>query len=91
MSVKAILQGAQLYAMSTLEQRISLYASLDIQDDALGNLGMKSIPIDDPATVAAVKQFIEQMLPSLSAQLGIPVELPPPPPDPGPVVPPDTP
>lgn len=87
MSVKAIIQNAQLYTMPTLGQQIALYANLEIVDDMLGNLGIKNIPIDDPATVATVQQFIEQMLPSLSAQLGIPVELPspqlppPPPPD----------
>lgn len=87
MSVKAIIQNAQLYTVPTLGQQIALYANLEIVDDVLGSLGIKNIPIDDPTTVATVQQFIEQMLPSLSAQLGIPVELPPPPPNPVPSAP----
>lgn len=66
----------------------SLQYAVEINDDTLGFLGAKGHTVSDPATLAAVTAYIEQMLPTIEAQVGIPVSLPfvpPVPPDPDPV------
>lgn len=56
---------------------VSLLAGVELVDDVLGRLAMRSVPITDPAIIAQVNSFVAQMLPSLSAQLGITVTVPP--------------
>lgn len=63
----------------------SMTAGVELIDDQLGRLSMRSVSVDDPQTIAAVTQFVQQMLPTLSAELGVPVSLPQAPPDPDPV------
>lgn len=71
-----------------LDGRVSMSAGVELKDDVLGRLAMRSVPVTDPTVIAQVQTFVEQMLPSLSAALGVPVTLPPAPPappDPDPV------
>jgi hypothetical protein len=51
-------------------------ASVSLQDDQLGQVGQRSIPVDDPAVIAQVQQFVAQMMPMLSAQAGFTITLP---------------
>lgn len=51
-------------------------ASVQLIDDQLGSVGQRGIPVDDPQVIAQVQQFIEQMLPSLSAAAGFAITLP---------------
>ena len=70
----------------SINGQANMVAGVELVDDQLGRLGMRNVTVDDPATIAAVVQFVEQMLPSLSAALGVPVTLPvAPTPDPDPV------
>lgn len=61
-----------------------LQATIYIKDDGLGELGTRTVTVADAATQMQVRAFVEQMLPLLSAEVGIPVTLPP-------VTPPDVP
>lgn len=54
----------------------TLGASVSLQDDQLGQVGQRSIPVDDPQVIAQVQQFVAQMMPLLSQQAGFPVSLP---------------
>lgn len=67
-----------------------LQAIVTITDDVLGPLGARTVAITDPAIYAQVRAFVEQMLPSLSAAVGVPVSLPELPVQP-PIPPPDIP
>lgn len=60
----------------------SLRYSVDFVDDTLGNIGAKGYDVTDPQTIAAVMAYVEQMLPSIEQQVGVPVILPPAPPTP---------
>lgn len=51
-------------------------ASVSLQDDQLGQVGQRTIPVDDPAVIAQVQQFVAQMMPTLSAQAGFTITLP---------------
>lgn len=51
-------------------------ASVELIDDSLGSVGQRGIAVDDPQVIAQVQQFIEQMLPSLSAAAGFAITLP---------------
>lgn len=59
-----------------LDGTVSMSAGVELKDDVLGRLAMRSVPVTDPAVIAQVQTFVEQMLPSLSAALGVPVTLP---------------
>lgn len=54
----------------------SMGYSVLISDDALGPIGTNSYQVTDPATVAQVEAYITAMLPTIEAQVGIPVSLP---------------
>lgn len=55
---------------------VTMGASVALVDDQLGQVGQRGVSVDDPQIVAMVTGFIQQMLPSLSASLGVPVTLP---------------
>lgn len=59
-----------------LDGRLSMSAGVELKDDVLGRLAMRSVLVTDPAVIAQVQTFVQQMLPSLSAALGVPVTLP---------------
>lgn len=61
-------------ALST--RGLSLNASVALQDDALGSVGQRNIPISDPAVLAQVEAFVSQMLPALSNTAGFAISLP---------------
>lgn len=85
MALSAVLTNAG--ALLTA-QGLTLTYTVLVTDDQLGDLGTKSYEVTDPATIASVTAYIEQMLPTIEAQVGIPVTLPfvpPVPPDPDPV------
>lgn len=65
----------------------SMGFSVLISDDALGPIGTNAYQVTDPATVAQVEAYIAAMLPTIEAQVGIPVTLPPAPPAVSPSVP----
>lgn len=54
----------------------TLRYGVDLIDDTLGDLGNRGFTADDPAVVANVLAYVEQMLPTISAQVGMPVSLP---------------
>lgn len=54
----------------------SLRYGVDLVDDTLGPLGNRGFTVDDPAVTASVMGFVTQMLPTMEAQVGVPVELP---------------
>lgn len=60
----------------------ALQYGVDMVDDQLGNLGCLGYAVVDPAINAQVYAYVEQMLPTIAAQVGVPVILPPAPPAP---------
>jgi hypothetical protein len=68
----------KLYAanLSITPTGVSMTAHVNMSDDKLGDLGPRTISEIDPAVVAQVMLFVEQMLPMLSANAGFPVSLP---------------
>jgi len=61
---------------------VSLEYAVEVNDDTLGFLGAKGYTVVDPAITAQVYAYVEQMLPTIAAQVGVPVILPPAPPAP---------
>ena len=51
-------------------------ATIELIDDTLGRLSSRTIEVDDPAIVASVTAYVEQMLPTLTAATGVDVSLP---------------
>lgn len=62
----------------------TLRYGVDLIDDTLGNLGARGFTVSDPAITANVLAYVTQMLPSIEAQVGVPVTLPPATPEPEP-------
>lgn len=60
----------------------TLQYGVDLIDDQLGNLGNRGYSVTDPAITAQVYAYVEAMLPTIEAQVGVPVILPPAPPAP---------
>lgn len=54
----------------------SLSASIEFIDETAGRLAARRIEITDPAIIAAVRAYVEEMLPTLAAQVGTTVTLP---------------
>lgn len=82
MALSGILLNAQLIAPSPIAATpsVTLSYTIEVQDSALGSLGMKSYQIADPTVVASVMAYVQQMLPSMEAQTGIPITIIPVPP-----------
>lgn len=59
-----------------LDGSTKMMATIEVIDDQLGRIGLRQIPVDDTQTIGAVRTFIEQLLPALEAQIGIPVTFP---------------
>ncbi len=55
---------------------VTLGASVQLTDSALGQVGQRGIPVTDPAVIAQVTTFLQQMLPQLSIDAGFPVTMP---------------
>ncbi len=60
----------------------SLQYAVELYDDTLGFVGSKGYTVTDPTVTAQVYAYVEQMLPTIAAQVGVPVILPPAPPAP---------
>jgi len=74
-----LLRGEVQFAING---QVSMTAIVELVDEGLGRLSLRQVPVDDPAVIAQVTAFVEQMLPTVSASLGVPVELPTAPPVP---------
>lgn len=61
---------------------VTLECAIEIMDDTLGFLGAKGFTVTDPAITTNVVDYVQQMLPSIESQVGVPVTLPPAPPVP---------
>lgn len=59
-----------------LDGTVSMVAGVELIDGQFGRLAMRNVAVNDPQTIATVQTFVEQLLPSLSAQLGVTVTLP---------------
>lgn len=71
------LTGTLVAASATFTQSgIALNYAVEVKDDDLGFLGAKGYTVHDPTVTASVLAYVEQMLPTISAQVGIPVALP---------------
>lgn len=55
---------------------VSLEYAVEVSDDTLGLLGAKGHTVNDPMIAASVIAYVEQMLPTIAAQVGVPVILP---------------
>lgn len=54
----------------------TLRYGVDLIDDQLGNLGARGYSVTDPMIEANVLAFVQQMLPTIEAHVGVPVTLP---------------
>lgn len=68
-----LLRGEVQFA---LNGQVSMTAIVELVDEGLGRLSLRQVSVADPAVIAQVTAFVEQMLPSLSASVGVPVTLP---------------
>lgn len=50
---------------------------IELHDDQLGLLGSRSFTVSDETIKTNVRAYVEQMLPTIEAQTGIPTTLPP--------------
>ena len=76
------LSGILVNAQATFQPGTAqLSYTINIADDVLGVVGSRGYTVDDPAVIAAVLQYVEQHLPAIEGQTGMPVTLPPAPAD----------
>jgi len=68
-----LLRGEVQFA---LNGQVSMTAIVELVDEGFGRLSLRQVPVDDPAVIAQVTAFVEQMLPTVSASVGVPVTLP---------------
>lgn len=57
-------------------QGLALSYTVLLTDDQLGDLGTRSYQTTDPTILANVTGYIQQMMPSIEQQVGVPVSLP---------------
>lgn len=57
-------------------QGLALSYTVLVTDDQLGDLGTRSYQTTDPTILANVTGYIQQMMPSIEQQVGVPVSLP---------------
>jgi len=75
MAIRAeLIKGEVSFPVNGSGARLS--ASIELIDDTLGRLVSRTIEVDDPAIVASVTAYVEQMLPTLTASAGLDVTLP---------------
>ncbi len=55
---------------------VTLGASVQLTDSELGVVGQRGIPATDPAVIAQVTTFLQQMMVQLSIDAGFPVTMP---------------
>ena len=55
---------------------VTMGASVQMIDSELGEVGQRSVPATDPATIAQVTATLQSMMPQLSIDAGFPVTMP---------------
>ncbi len=55
---------------------LTMGASVQMIDSELGDVGQRSVPATDPATIAQVNATLQSMMPQLSIDAGFPVTMP---------------
>ena len=55
---------------------MTMGASVQMIDSELGQVGQRSVPATDPATIAQVNATLQSMMPQLSIDAGFPVTMP---------------
>lgn len=75
MALSGMLISAQFIAPSPIAQnpKVTLSYDIEVKDDVLGVIGVRSYRMSDPTVTASVMAYIQQMLPSIEAQTGIPI------------------
>lgn len=73
MSLTATLTNAGAVLTS---QGLALSYTVLVTDDQLGDLGTRSYQTTDSTILANVTGYIQQMMPSIEQQVGVPVSLP---------------
>ena len=55
---------------------VPMGASVQMTDSELGQVGPRSVPATDPATIAQVNATLQSMMPQLSLAAGFPITMP---------------
>ena len=74
MAITGIFLGGTVAVSST--GVLTMGASVQMIDSGLGEVGQRSVPATDPATIAQVNATLQSMMPQLSLDAGFPVTMP---------------
>ena len=74
MAIVGIFLGGTVAVSST--GVLTMGASVQMVDSELGDVGQRSVPATDPATIAQVNATLQSMMPQLSLDAGFPVTMP---------------
>ena len=74
MAITGIFLGGTVAVSST--GVLTMGASVQMIDSELGDVGQRSVPATDPATIAQVNATLQSMMPQLSIDAGFPVTMP---------------
>ena len=74
MAITGIFLGSTVAVSST--GVLTMGASVQMIDSELGDVGQRSVPATDPATIAQVNATLQSMMPQLSIDAGFPVTMP---------------
>ena len=74
MAITGIFLGGTVAVSST--GVLTMSASVQMIDSELGDVGQRSVPATDPATIAQVNATLQSMMPQLSIDAGFPVTMP---------------
>ena len=74
MAIVGIFLGGTVAVSST--GVLTMGASVQMVDSELGDVGQRSVPANDPATIAQVDATLQSMMPQLSIDAGFPVTMP---------------
>ena len=74
MAIVGIFLGGTVAVSST--GVLTMGASVQMVDSELGDVGQRSVPATDPATIAQVNATLQSMMPQLSIDAGFPVTMP---------------
>ena len=73
MAITGIFLGGSVAVSST--GVLTMGASVQMVDSELGEVGQRSVPATDPATIAQVDATLQSMMPQLSIDAGFPVTM----------------
>ena len=74
MAIVGIFLGGTVAVSST--GVLTMGASVQMVDSEWGDVGQRSVPATDPATIAQVNATLQSMMPQLSLDAGFPVTMP---------------